>query len=195
MISAAAGRLALVAALSLSLLAPVESLDWEVQHAVQTARRPALEPFMRGATRLTNGATVLGALLGIAVFGGPAGVATARATLAVLLPVNLVVEGGKSAFGRMRPDASRSRSNSSFPSSHAANAAAIATVFALRWRKLAPLFVLLAALVSFSRIYLNRHFLSDVVIGAALGVAVTVIVLAWMRGRGWTWERPAGPAI
>jgi membrane-associated phospholipid phosphatase len=190
--SGTAGRIALIAGLSLSLLGPVETFDWRVQHAVQSARRPALEPVMRGASRLTNGATVLGALLGIAVFGGPAGVVTARATLVVLVPVNLLVEGGKVAFGRVRPDASRSRANSSFPSSHAANAAAIATIFASRWRRLTPAFVLLAALVSFSRIYLNRHFLSDVACGAALGVVVTVVVLGWMRRGGWTWHRPAG---
>jgi membrane-associated phospholipid phosphatase len=193
MTTPAVARIALVAALAFALPAPIERLDWTVQHAVQSARRPAFEPIMRGATRLTNGAPVFGGLLGVAVFGGPAGVATARAALVALLPVNAAVEATKHSFGRMRPDGSRSRSNASFPSSHAANAASLATVLAWRWRRLMPAFVALAALVSFSRIYLNRHFLSDVLGGVLLGLAVTLVVMAWLRSRGWTWERAARP--
>ena len=181
-------RVSLAVALTLSLAQPIDSLDWRVQRAVQGGRRPVFESSMRTATRLATGATVLGALLGIALFTGPAGVPTARAVLAVLLPVNAVVEGIKRAVDRTRPDHVHDPNNSSFPSSHAANAAALAFVLSRRWPRGTPLFVTAAALVSWSRVYLNRHFLSDVLFAAVLGVAIAWLVLRWLGRRGWLWD-------
>lgn len=130
----------------------------------------------------------MGGLLVVALATGGAGPATARAAVAVLAPVNLAVEGLKWSVNRRRPDGDPRRANSSFPSSHAANAAALALVLGSRWRRLAIGFGLLAALVGFSRIYLNRHFLSDVLAGAAIGVGLGWLTLRWLRARGWTWE-------
>ena len=190
--STATERLAHLA-LALTLLGPVEQLDGEVQRAVQSWRRPELEAPMRTASGSGHGALVLGGLLAVAIAGGPAGPATARAAIVVLAPVNLVVEALKWSVNRRRPDGERRRSNSSFPSSHAANAAGIALVFGRRWRRLSPGFWLLAVLVGFSRMYLNRHFLSDVLCGVAIGVGVGWYTFAWLRARGWTWEE-RGPA-
>jgi membrane-associated phospholipid phosphatase len=182
------GHTSLAVALALSLVQPIESLDGRVQRAVQVGRRPAYESPMRAATRLGNSATVLGALLGIALFTGPAGLPTARAAVAVLLPLNAVVEVTKRGVGRTRPDREHDPDNASFPSSHAANAAALAVVLSRRWRRGMPWFVIAAAVVSWSRIYLNRHFLSDVLCGVMIGVAVAVLVLKWFASRGWLWN-------
>jgi undecaprenyl-diphosphatase len=62
----------------------------------------------------------------------------------------------------------------SFPSGHATSVFAVATVFAayyprLRW----PLYSLAAA-IAIGRVYLERHYLSDIVAGAALGIAFAV---------------------
>jgi membrane-associated phospholipid phosphatase len=65
--------------------------------------------------------------------------------------------------------------NSSFPSSHASAAFAVATVFAHRYRKhrWVPFVAYGAAsLISFSRVTNQAHFPSDVFLGAALGVAI-----------------------
>ena len=178
-------------ALALALLGPIDALDRDVQQAVQEGRRPAFESFMRALSDTRQGAVVCGGLLIVAVATGPAGPATARVALAALVPVNLVVQGIKLSANRTRPDGTRDRPNSSFPSSHAANAAAIALVLALRWPRLSPAFALLAALVAFSRVYLNRHFLSDVLVGAAIGVALSWLTVRWLRSRGWTWQERA----
>jgi len=163
--------------LVLALLAPLLDLDAQVRDAVQASRRPALERPMRAFTDVGKPVVALSALLALAVFGGPAGVPTARACLAVLVPVNLAVEGLKWGVNRPRPDGDRKRSNSSFPSSHAANAVAFAWMLSRRWPRGTLAFAAFAALVCFSRMYLNRHYLTDVVAGSLLAAAIAVMVL------------------
>jgi undecaprenyl-diphosphatase len=97
-----------------------------------------------------------------------------------LAGTNLVVEVLKRAVGRTRPDGARKRSNSSFPSSHAANAFALAWVLGARWRRGAPWFLALALTVAFSRMYLNRHFLSDVVAAALIGMICSWAAARWL---------------
>jgi undecaprenyl-diphosphatase len=157
--------------LAVSLLGPIEDLDWRIQHAVQAMTPSPLDRPMHIVTDLGKPPIVLGVLLGIAVFGGPVGAATARHAVLALVPANLAVEGLKWATNRTRPDGAHSRSNASFPSSHAANAFALAYVFARRWPRASIAFYALAALVGFSRVYLNRHFTSDVLFAALIGIA------------------------
>jgi len=64
----------------------------------------------------------------------------------------------------------------SFPSNHAANAFALATVLALRtprWRWIA---FAAAAIAAYARLHVGAHYLSDVLAGAALGLAVGNVV-------------------
>lgn len=169
--------------LVLGLLDPVQSVDDRVQQVVQGSRSPRLDQVVRGATAIVRPPTVLALTLGIAIWGGPAGLATARRAVLAMVPANVAVEGLKRLIDRPRPDGERRRSNSSFPSSHAANAFALAWVFGRRWRRLSVPFWLLAAAVGWSRMYLNRHFLSDVLCGAVIGVACSWIVDRWIRSR------------
>jgi membrane-associated phospholipid phosphatase len=162
--------------LLLALLGPIQSLDERAQAVVQAGRRPPLEAPMNGLTRLARPEIVLSGLLAIALFDGTAGLATVRGCVAVLVPLNLVVETLKWCVHRTRPDGDTRRANSSFPSSHAANALAVAWMLSRRWPRGRIGFFLLAVLISFSRIYLNRHYLSDVVVGMALGAGVAVLV-------------------
>jgi membrane-associated phospholipid phosphatase len=179
---AAALRLGLI----LSLLDPIVSLDWRVQHAVQSARpQLPLEGLMQGATDTGRKERIFGLLLAVAVFTGASGPATARECLLALLPATLTVEGLKRLTDRTRPDGETKSSNSSFPSSHAAGAFALATVFTRRWKRLWPLWFLAAALVAVSRVYLNRHFLSDVVVGAMIGFGWAWALARWVFDRSW----------
>ena len=70
---------------------------------------------------------------------------------------------------RERPDDSN---NVSFPSGHSASAFATATVLQRHygWKVGVPATVL-AAYVATARVHDNKHYLSDVVFGAALGIA------------------------
>lgn len=65
----------------------------------------------------------------------------------------------------------------SFPSSHATNIFAQATLFAYTYRKLTPVLIPLAFLVGYSRVYVGVHFPFDVLFGAVLGVTCTAVVL------------------
>ena len=67
----------------------------------------------------------------------------------------------------------------SFPSGHATSVFAVACAFAyfyprLRW----PLY-LLAACISLGRLYLDRHYVSDVLAGAFIGIVVTTFLLQY----------------
>jgi len=160
------------------------SLDFAVRDSVQAHRVHALDPVMQGATDIGKAETVLGLLLAIAVLD-PEGVVVGRVALVSLAATNLVVEGLKYATGRVRPDGTGKRSNASFPSSHAANAFALAVVLARRWRRVAIGCWVFAAVVAISRVWLNRHFLSDITCGALIGAACSLAA-----ARLFQWRQP-----
>jgi undecaprenyl-diphosphatase len=169
--------------LLLALLGPIQDIDTQIQQAVQEHRAGWLERPMRAATDVGKPVVVVGMLLGIAVLDAAEGVTLARVALVAAAAVNLVVEATKWATNRTRPDGDHKRSNASFPSSHAANAFALAVLFARRWRRGAPAFLGLALIVAISRVYLNRHYASDVVFGALLGAAIALAVARLMQWR------------
>lgn len=81
----------------------------------------------------------------------------------------------------------------SFPSGHSVSAFTAAVVFTyVAGNKFsAYLWLLLAVLVAYSRLYLSEHFLQDVTAGSALGVLLTVFWLRWvdrqtfLKSAGW----------
>ncbi len=93
----------------------------------------------------------------------------------------------KFVVGRARPTARQGDQtydpfhgiDRSFPSSHSARAFAVATVFADRYEQPVPILAYaLAALIGISRNELDRHWVSDVFAGAALGFTMGK-VLSW----------------
>jgi undecaprenyl-diphosphatase len=88
-----------------------------------------------------------------------------------------------SLFPRPRPYMTQAahllipRSNDpSFPSDHATLSFAIASMVWWYNRKLGMVFIVLALLVGFSRVYVGTHYPLDVIGGAALGTAVSWFV-------------------
>jgi membrane-associated phospholipid phosphatase len=73
--------------------------------------------------------------------------------------------------------------SSSFPSGHATMSFACATVLAVLEPRAAPAFLALAAAIAYSRLYLGVHWPLDVLAGAALGVAIALLLLATARRR------------
>ena len=118
--------------------------------------------------------------------------------VAALAASGLLVTLLKLLVGRLRPvwlfreDAygfaplSFQSAANSFPSGHSqtiwAVMAALMILFPRHW----PTFAVLAVLVAASRLFITVHYLSDVLVGSAIGIATVVLMAHWLRGRGWT---------
>jgi len=65
----------------------------------------------------------------------------------------------------------------SFPSGHAATAFCMFLMFALLAKRqwATYLFLVLALLAAFSRVYISQHFIEDTVVGAWIGVITTLL--------------------
>ncbi|MCH7823906.1 MAG: phosphatase PAP2 family protein [Acidobacteria bacterium] len=99
-----------------------------------------------------------------------------------LLVTDLIVTVTKRLTGRMRPD---HRSDLSLPSGHTADSFMIATILQhdYGWKLGVPAYAL-AGLMGASRLDANRHFLSDVIVGAAIGFVVGRTVSGRLERRG-----------
>ncbi|MDR1738361.1 MAG: phosphatase PAP2 family protein [Candidatus Symbiothrix sp.] len=77
----------------------------------------------------------------------------------------------------------------SFPSGHTAASFAIATFFALTGtnKKLHWVFALLAFAVSYGRLYMSQHFITDVFAGMLIGVIVTSLIYIYYPEK---WDQP-----
>lgn len=91
----------------------------------------------------------------------------------------------KNVFQRHRPvktysftqQAITCKDGYSFPSGHAATAFAAAAVLARFDKKRKYFYYLVAGLIGLSRIYLQCHYLFDVVVGAVIGCTVSFLIL------------------
>jgi membrane-associated phospholipid phosphatase len=130
-----------------------------------------VEDALDAGSVIGNGVVQVGAALGTYVVGRVAGKPGLAHVGADLVRVQIVdaamVQGIKFMAGRTRPDGTRY----SFPSGHTSSAFATATVLQRHygWKAGLPAYAL-AAYVGGSRLAENRHYLSDVLFGAALGV-------------------------
>ncbi len=83
----------------------------------------------------------------------------------------------KMVFNRSRPEDDYPRWNSSFPSLHTTTFFSLATVFSKEYPCMRIPFYGLASIVGLSRVYLGKHYPSDVLAGAILGYLIGRLVL------------------
>ncbi len=102
---------------------------------------------------------------------------------------SVICIAGKNLIRRQRPDVAITPFNyalpfskskfTSFPSAHSSIAFTLATAFAMEFpnkKWIAPVAYSIASLTALSRVYDNRHWASDVLVGAALGHFATKAV-------------------
>ncbi|MEW6614229.1 MAG: phosphatase PAP2 family protein [Thermodesulfobacteriota bacterium] len=65
----------------------------------------------------------------------------------------------------------------SFPSSHASNVFAAASFFGYKYKRLVAIFLSIAVIVGYSRVYVGVHYPSDIIGGAVVGVICAGIIL------------------
>lgn len=108
-------------------------------------------------------------LLGLALSG--AAVNGLKIALGRLRP-RYLFESGASGFQPLNFDVSAN----TLPSGHAQVSFALAAVLWLAWPRWAPVIVAGAATVALSRVVVTTHYLSDVLLGAYLGVAAVLLL-------------------
>lgn len=196
-----------VVAAAVALLLVVAVLDPALRDLART-----LDPDLRGVfktlTRLGNAAwplvTALVGLAGLHVLRrqacGRTRVALRRAQVCLWFLIGSVALSGvtasllKNSIGRARPSVVGAEAfdfsafafqaaQASFPSGHATTAMAMMVALALIVPRLAVGAISFGALIALSRCLIGVHWFSDVIAGAALGVAVT-LVLRFRLDRG-----------
>jgi diacylglycerol kinase family enzyme/membrane-associated phospholipid phosphatase len=162
--------------------------DEQVFRSVASRHWPGAGPVLPRLSRTANhGLLWFGAAAGIAVAGKGARSrrAAVRGVASLALASAAVNTLGKRMVRRHRPvlDAvplirqlKRQPFTTSFPSGHAASAAAFATGVAMESKGWGAVVAPLAAAVAVSRIYTGAHYPGDVLAGAALGVGAAFAV-------------------
>ena len=139
---------------------------------------PHQEPIwtaMEGITELGDYRGVMGASILLMAYGNESHRETGKLLSSAYMGAGIITYGMKRLIGRKRP-LDETLGNPAMPSGHASITFSVATILGYRyprWR--IPLYIG-AGLVSFSRVYLGRHYTSDVVVGAAIGTATGVLV-------------------
>ncbi|XUZ99216.1 bifunctional phosphatase PAP2/diacylglycerol kinase family protein [Streptomyces araujoniae] len=174
----------------------LQGRDLAVFHSVADRHWPGADPLLPKLSRSANhGLLWFGTALGIAAVGPSARSRRAAlrgvASLAVAsAAINTI---GKGAVRRQRPildqvpvmrQLKRQPVTTSFPSGHAASAAAFATGVALESKGWGAVVAPVAAAVAASRVYTGVHYPGDVLAGAALGIGAAFALRGVVPTRG-----------
>jgi len=176
-----------VAAAESAALARIAAADRATMARIAATESPALDRVMPALSQAANHSVLwIGVAAVLAATGRPrARRAALRGLASVVLASAASNVIGKGLAGRARPSApvpparrlAHSVRTTSFPSGHAASAAAFATGAALELPVLAVPVGALAAAVGASRVVTGVHFPSDVLAGFAVGVAAGALTL------------------
>ena len=163
-------------------------LDQDIFDAIYDAP-PQSEPLgtiMEVGTYFGDGRTMLGVSLLLMAYGGDENRETGRLMTSTFISTGVIVWGMKEIIGRKRP-LDDVVGNPAFPSGHTAYAFAGATLLGARYPKLRIPLYIGAGLVGITRIYLGRHYASDVIAGAAVGT-ITGALVSRHRGTLLEWR-------
>ena len=189
-LGATAGGLAIAAAFALD--------DW----ANGVTRRPVgsgqLKAILAASRCWGDGVTLVGIVIG-AIAMQPKRWKSLAGVLIVTLVCGGIVDRSKLISARKRPDETHpapardswtvpenAGRNSSFPSGHSATAFAFARGLSLVYPPLAPVGVALASSTAASRMFEQRHYLSDCTVGGLFGWFAAGLL--WNAARG-AWRR------
>jgi undecaprenyl-diphosphatase len=162
-------------------------VDWA--HGLNESS-PALDALMELGTDIGETEPLLVAIFLPAAFGNQAARGTARIAFISVGANQLATSALKWLTNRPRPAGDSNRNNTSFPSGHASGAVGLAWIVAHRHRRLAGWVWLLAVWISASRVFLERHYVSDILAGALLGILFAAVALHFEdRLARWTWVR------
>jgi membrane-associated phospholipid phosphatase len=165
----------------LPLAAVASSWDgYGIEESQEHLPRPSFEAGNIGGSFLVQSGIAVGTWALGSMTGQPKVTEVGGDLLRAQLTSQVVVQGLKFATQRARPDGSNAQS---FPSGHTASAFATATVLERHfgWRAGLPAYGF-AAYVGLARMSANKHHMSDVIMGAALGIASARAVTVGVGG-------------
>ncbi len=163
-------------------------LDRDIFDAIydEPPRSEPLGTTMEIGTYFGDGRTMLGVSVLLMAYGGDKNRETGRLLTSTFISTGVIVWGMKEIIGRKRP-LDEVVGNPAFPSGHTAYAFAGAMLLGNRYPKLRIPLYIGAGLVGLTRIYLGRHYLSDVIAGAAVGT-ITGALVSRHRGTLLEWR-------
>jgi len=172
-------------AVLLGVLAPVAGLatTWDdkgIEESQEHLDRTAFEPGNIGGSFLVQAGAAVGTWAFGAISGNTKTTEVGGDLLRAQITSQVLVQGVKLATRRERPDGSN---NHAFPSGHTASAFATATVLERHfgWKAGLPAYGF-AAYVGLARMSANKHHVSDVIMGAAMGIASARAVTVGVGG-------------
>lgn len=157
-------------------------LDEVMRRLARSADHSVLWLVLAGVASARPGRSRRGAVRGLLAVAAAS--ATANSLAKPLFPRGRPPEEGVAVARRLR----KRPTSSSYPSGHAASAAAFVTGMALESPETAAVIAPVAAAVAYSRVHTGVHWPSDVVSGAVLGSGIALATRRW-----WA-TRPDDPA-
>jgi undecaprenyl-diphosphatase len=173
----------------------VEALDVAVYAAISATPTPTLDRHLAAISRAADHAKLWSAVAALlALAGGRRGRRAAVDGLASLALTSTVVNVGLKSLGRRRrPDRAAYHvpvgrqvampRTTSFPSGHAASAAAFATGVAHELPTVGIPLQATAAVVGYSRVHTGVHYPLDVIAGSVVGAALAPVACALLDRR------------
>jgi diacylglycerol kinase family enzyme/membrane-associated phospholipid phosphatase len=178
---------------------PPSPFDTAMKAVSTVANHSMLWFFIAAVLAARRGASRKAAARGVLAIAGAS--ATANGVLKPLLPRRRPAAAELPAYQTLR----NPPTSSSFPSGHAASAAAFATAVAMESPKLGLAVAPLAASVAYSRVHVGVHWATDVLAGAAVGSGIAMATHRWWpvrrsdearaRPLGAVPELPAGEGL